>query len=719
MADFFGRTRTFVLDTETNVVKSFIDRRCRLIQIGNRDEQYLIDLLGLAGSPDELCKQGNYQTPSWATELVAILRQALDSNKWLKVGVNLQFDYEVLHYCLGVQAWNFYDCLLAEKCIHAGVVGFFEPNFWGMKDMVARYLKVAIAKDLQTSFNLTDPLTPEQIQYAALDARLPLALQNCQLQILKKDGLMRAAQIEFDAIPAFGDMHLRGFKLDPNKWGALEESNKAIYEASVKALDTQFIPHVGTKHRPMESLEPLEKAWRDEQDREKRAEARKAYQQASKKQREFAEKVSTCAGEALINYASGPQLIEVLRKLGLTPKKLPNTDDRTLKKLSSMPIIAALRQYRKAAKNLTTYSMKFVEAHLNPHTGRVHSNIDQFGAATARTTSSDPNIQNIPGRQEVRDCFVAELGWKLITADYNGCELRIIAEGSQEPAWVNAFRQGWDVHSVGAEILFGKVWADATEADCAYAKDHQKCECKGHVKLRKQIKAINFGIAYGMEAGKLADELGIPVAEAMKLLKLYRRTFPKVTAYLHQLGEYAKLHAECRTLAGSRRRFERPTWDEMRATAKRWAVEKGTSADRVTHDDINRAYWAAMGSIEREGKNTPIQGTNAYMVKLAVGCGFEPEQADTDSTAAGTLGIGCDGTERVGSAGAGYLWHRLRPYGAHLVNIVHDELVVESPKEVAEVVEKEVGDCMVRAGAAFVKSIPMTYESKIADCWSK
>src|SRR5206468_1052075 len=96
-------------------------------------------------------------------------------------------------------------------------------------------------------------------------------------------------------------------------------------------------------------------------------------------------------------------------------------------------------------------------------TGRIHSYIDLFGTATGRTSSSKPNIQNIPKSKRYRHCFKAQRGYKIITIDFNGCELRILAEMSQEPVWLDAFRKGWDVHSVGAEILFGKEWTDGAE----------------------------------------------------------------------------------------------------------------------------------------------------------------------------------------------------------------------------------------------------------------
>lgn len=695
VADFLSRVDTFGLDLETNVTDSFIERKIRTIQIGNRDEQYVIDLLAFAGSHGRLLEQGGMVAPAWAAKVVAVLEPALDSDKYLKVGYNLQFEYETLLWCLGVYTWGLYDCLLAEKAIYAGAVDFMAQDFWGMDDTVLRYFGCAVDKTLQTSFNLeVRDLTPDQIAYAALDTRLPLALMNAQTVVLKKDGLLEVCKIENDAIPAFGDMHLHGIRLDTKRWSALAEKNKEIHADNIKKLDKFFIPIVGRKGHSDVDLESLEQAWRDEPDKEKRKCYRKAYQDIKRAAKSNDDALLSYEGEAAINYGSTKQLIKALRSVGFGPKKLPNTNNRTLTKLESHPIIKALIDYRFSKITLTTFGDAFVEKYVNDVTGRVHPNISQFGAATGRTTSRNPNSQNIPRTQEYRRCFVAEAGYSLITADQSGAELRILAELSGEPVWIEAFNKGWDVHSVGAEMLFGERWASAALDGCAYVAKHKKCKCPGHVKLRDQIKSINFGIAYGMEAQKLSEQLGISRDEAAALLVQYRGTFKRVTAYLQESGNSAKYRLACRTVAGRRRLFIKPNMDSAKRIAVKRAVDDGRTALDVTQRDVIKAYNGMLASIEREGKNTPIQGSNADVIKKGIGCGFSED-------------------------GSPYLWHRVRAAKARFVNCVHDEVVIEAKDEIAKVVESDTVDCLVRAGASLIKSVVMEVESCVGKEWSK
>jgi DNA polymerase-1 len=358
-------------------------------------------------------------------------------------------------------------------------------------------------------------------------------------------------------------------------------------------------------------------------------------------------------GEAAINYGAPAQVLKALRKMGFTASKLKSTDDRSLKISSEHPswdmkkskkedpqlekvgVIDTVRLYRETGQLLKSYE-DWIKDYKNPITGLFHSRIDLLGAATGRTSSSNPNVQNIPKGSDWRSCFVCPEGYVVATLDYSGCELRILAEYSQEKAFLDAFLKDWDVHSVGAEIIFGKKWKDAAEAGCAYYTDHQKCKCKGHKELRDQIKAINFGIAYGMEAKKLSETVEITEDEAKELLKVYRAAFPTLIKYLEASGKSATMKFEARTLAQRRRLFHKPLWQEAVAKAILKLKDKGIVGQAPNSKQISSAYKAMYSAIEREGKNTPIQGSNADMAKIAAGCGFD-------------------------KSGKGFMWHELEP----------------------------------------------------------
>lgn len=700
LAEFVGREHEFCLDIETNVVPWFYPRKIRTVQIGNKNEQFVVDLLALVGNDSDCLQQwqGDYGAKIPEISRLQILKDILFAcagNTHLKVGHSLRFEYETLKWCLGVRIWHLYDTKEADKVIHAGVLHLKSSDLLSMEGAAERWLKVRIDKSQQKSFDLCTPLTEEQVQYAALDVRIPMAIRQAQAPSIEKGGLKWAVQIENDALPAFGDLHLNGIYLNANKWNALLEGVIVKHAANIAELDKHFLPIVGSKNRKPHDLTILESTWRDCKDTVARAAARVAFQDAKREVKKFEKQFPTFDGEAAINYGSTDQLLAALRKMGYGPKKLPDTNDRSLDKLSGNEVIDALREYRETQKVITSYGGEFLKTHIHQETGRVHSNIDQNGADTGRTTSNKPNIQNINKGKDWRSCFEAQNGFVIITMDYNGCELRILAELSGEPVWLEAFRNGWDVHSVGAEIIFGQVWKDAAIEGCKYYSDHAKCKCPKHVDLRDRIKAINFGIAYGMEAKKLAETIHCSVEDAQALLDLYRSTFKRVTAYLKISGQNAVGTLQSRTMSGRRRFYRKPNWDKAKEIATDRMKKWNRTPDQMETKHVNSALSGMYGSIEREGKNTPIQGTNADMIKLAMGCGFD-------------------------ESGKPFAWHLIEPvYGAKLVNEVHDELVTEAKKENAEECSAAIADCMSRAGAAFVKSIPMTTEAHIAGCWQK
>lgn len=733
----------FGLDFETNVTETFVDRWIRTIQLGSKDVQYVIDLLSFAGSGSGLvASQGNYGVNSdlLLGPVIRVIKKAVESKSIIKVGQGLQFEYEMLRWNLGLRLTGMHCCLLAEKNIYAGLVHFMMSGFWGMENLVKRYTGLNMAEnELGKSFGNFNPLSDEQIEYCGLDVRLPLSVRNGQLRVLAQEGLEWSTQIEFDAISPFGDMHLNGVLLAAIPWQEIIRTVIIKKAMVVEAMDRKLIPVVGRKgvtQADRDNLIVIEDKWRDcpsktADEKAMRASFRKEFMRLRKKINDHGKEDAQCEGEAFINYAAPAQLRNALWKLGFTKSTLPNTNDKTLKSVATfpaltleaafeevsmltsnanstllkLPLIDLIRLYRSLEKSLTTYGDMWTLTHdekasngepglVNPVTGRIHSNINQLGAATGRTSSSSPNIQNIPRGSAYRSSFVARPGYKLITIDYNGCELRIMAEVSGEKEWLDAFIKGWDVHSVGAEILYGQKWKDGAEPGCKYYSEHDKCKCKVHKILRGYVKAVNFGIAYGKGAGALAEELGISREAGEELLKLYKRSFPTITKYLEQSGRDAKTYLQTRTMSGRRRRWLKPTWDRAKELVEKELnkgkkkLKKGeTPPPRkvATNAAISKKLKGMFASIEREGKNCPIQAGNADMAKRAM-----------------------------------YLiWLRLEEFGAFFYNMVHDELVIECPEETADECRKFCCDMMTLAGKDFVKLVEMTTEWVISDKWEK
>ncbi len=810
LRQFLSRVSVVGIDYETNITPTFFRRRARTLQIGDKNEQFIIDWMEWTGGRDNLiASQGHFGSKSPWGEIASpfhrkliqpvleVVRPVFDSRQYLKLGINLEFEYIVSKWCFGLRLWNLYDAQMVEKCIHLGTVSLFASGFWAMDDMVARRLGVEVDKTYQKIDWMEErALREEELTYCALDCRIPFVLKNLQHKDLTKGNLFRVAQIENDAIPAFGDIKIHGKKQHAAAWRELREDNKRELIDAIKELDGHFLPVAG--HRDENPPDPLivaslEAAWRDldakspeelelsaqiktlrkdpagraalMQQRDalevarkaKKAENRKLYQAAKSLLTQYQNDAETWEGEARLNYNSPAALkvallkgdfgfYEKFDKDGKRKTNLYGTDDKQLEKHAEKPVVKAIRKYRKFKKLESTYGEKWLRlttdpegGFTDPDTGRLHSDLVQLGADTGRTSSREPNFQNLPKEDKYRACFVARPGYKILTIDYNGCELRILAELSGEKAWIDAFNKGWDVHSVCAQFLYGERWDNETVHEeyyeekvdkktgevkkklipkCAYAyattelkkgsgvfEDHQKCECPKHKEFRNELKAVNFGIAYGKTAYGLAADLEISTDAAEKLLHKFAATFPTLWAYLENSGKRGLKALEARTMSQRRRLFTKVDWEQAKAKAtervleqmKKNGIKEGDPRYRSApyHNDIVRAYKGIEAGIERQAKNTPIQGTNADMIKLAVGCGFD-------------------------SNGQPFQWHRLEPeFGGWLENIVHDEQVVEAPDETAQPAFDWCTDCMTRAGAEFVKSVPMISEGKILNRWAK
>jgi len=302
--------------------------------------------------------------------------------------------------------------------------------------------------------------------------------------------------------------------------------------------------------------------------------------------REFAEETARLE-ERIFEAACGPftigspqQLGEVLYgRLGLKGGRKGksgqySTDVNELERLASEGVECAtlVLEWRQLTKLRSTYT-EALQAQINPETGRVHTSFSLTGAQTGRLSSNDPNLQNIPIRTEIgrkiRDAFVAEPGYKLLSADYSQIELRLAAHMADVPQLKDAFRAGVDIHSLTAEELFGRVDRDT----------------------RNQAKTINFAILYGSSAWGIAGRLGLPKDEGKAIIDRYYERFPGIRAFTHSTLAFAREHGFTKTLFGRKTHFE---------------------------PNIRSPNPSIRGGAERAAINAPIQGTSADLIKRAM-----------------------------------------------------------------------------------------------------
>lgn len=268
----------------------------------------------------------------------------------------------------------------------------------------------------------------------------------------------------------------------------------------------------------------------------------------------------TLFGVPLVNIDSNAQLKKALLKYGF---ELENTSVGTLEKFKGHPLIDNILEYRKSSKLISTYADSLL-AKISPYTQRLHTSFKQM-IATGRMSSSNPNLQNIPRKQKYRSCFIAPEGYSLITADMSGAELRILGNLSQDPVFIDAYSSGQDLHTRTAAEVFSYEYNKVPK------------------EFRTAAKAINFGLVYGMSAVGLSARLKITKKEAESMIDRYFKRYKGIKQYLDRSGSEAVKNRYSISVSGRKRYYNMPPYD---------------------HPDRKKIQ----GSIERQGKNMPIQG---------------------------------------------------------------------------------------------------------------
>jgi DNA polymerase-1 len=341
-------------------------------------------------------------------------------------------------------------------------------------------------------------------------------------------------------------------------------------------------------------------------------------------------------GRADINLDSHVQLTDALKRLGVpVPDSTRNWKLQPL--ASKYPVIACLLEYRTVQKAITSYGQNLLDE-INPVTGRLHANFQQIGAPTGRFACQDPNMQQIPHAPEYRRCFRAPAGRKLITSDFSQIELRILAEFTGDQGFIDAFNSGADLHRMTAARIFNVAPEEVTADQRSFAK------------------RLNFGVVYGIGAQRFSMMTGLSLAEAEDIMRRYFASYRALDVWLRDASNRAVRERQIRTASGRLARF-----------------------------DFDPADKQAVALIQRNGKNTPVQGSNADILKRAL---------------------------RL-------LHNDLRDGTARIVNIIHDEIVVEADAAEAEDVAQRVERAMTTAGEEYIKRVPVKVETTIADEWTK
>jgi DNA polymerase I len=375
------------------------------------------------------------------------------------------------------------------------------------------------------------------------------------------------------------------------------------------------------------------------------------------------------AGETF-NVNSPKQLSTVLfEKLKLPvirrTKTGISTDEEVLQKLSEQhPLPKRLMDYRELQKMISTYVEGLLAAARGPE-DRIHTSFNQTVAATGRLSSSNPNLQNIPIRTElgrrIRKAFIPKAGWTFLSADYSQIDLRMLAHISEDKALCEAFQNGEDIHTATACEIFGITAKEMTP------------------EVRRVAKSINFGIVYGISAFGLAQQLGIPVEEAQSHINRYFERYPGVKAWIEKTLAEARRDGYVRTLLGRIRYLP----------------------------EIQSTNGSMRGFAERVAMNTPIQGTSADVIKLAM---IKLAQARVPDRPLPSRERVPSPDLRLPSPGKGEGW------AGHMLVQVHDELLFEIPPEDLPRSQSKIKELME---TAIPLRIPVIVDLKVGHNWAE
>lgn len=516
LAKRLATSSAFAFDTETDGLDGM---SCGIVGISFAIEPHEAWYIPLSELPMEAQMQ------------LAPLQEPFGNPKILKIGQNLKFDLKIIERFGLHPVGPYWDTMIAHYLI--------QPELrHGMDAMAESYLgykpipiEELIGPKGKQQKNMRQ-LPPEQVYtYACEDADVTLQLYQKLREELEKEQLESLFyQMEMPLMEVLLTMEQTGVRLDVKQ---LTDTVDELYK-ELAELEHQIQQQAGT---PFNINSPKE------------------------------------VGEVLFEQL----------KLVDKPKKTKTgqyvTREEELQKLAHLhPIIALILRYRGLRKLVSTYIEPLPQL-INRNTGRIHTTYNQTATATGRLSSTDPNLQNIPVRDEdgrqIRKAFTAlypERGDRYISADYSQIELRLMAHFSGDEAMIEAFREEQDIHAITASKIYHLPPSEITSD------------------LRRRAKTANFGIIYGISNYGLSSRLGIPFGEAKELIDGYFRTFPGVQRYMEEIVEKAKAQGYVETIMG-RRRFLK---------------------------DINSANRVVRGFAERNAINAPLQGSAADIIKVAM-----------------------------------------------------------------------------------------------------
>lgn len=503
----------FAFDTETTAVEPMRSELVGMSFSLAEDEAYYVPV------------------PENREEVVRIVekfRKAFENPSSLKIGQNIKYDYIVLRKYGVTVAGKFFDTMVAHYLLQPELrhnMDYLAEVYLGHKTIRIESL---IGERGKGQLSMRDVPVEQVCEYAAEDADITLRLKNVLEKEIEREGLEKLFyEIEMPLVKVLADMEMEGVRIDT----ATLHDSSGILTHKLGEIEQEIFGMAGE---------------------------------------EFNINSSRKVGEILFDK------LKIDERAKKTKQGQYSTTEEILVKLAGRhPIVGLILEYRGVKKLLTTYINSLPEL-INPCTGKIHTSFNQTVTSTGRLSSSNPNLQNIPIRddsgKEIRRAFIPDEGELFFSADYSQIELRIMAHLSGDEQMQEAFGAGEDIHAATAAKIF-KVEIDEVTSD-----------------MRRKAKTANFGIIYGISAFGLGERLNISRTEAKSLIDGYFETFPAVREYMDKSIAVAREKGYVETITGRKR----------------------VLPDINSHNSVVRGY------AERNAINAPIQGSAADIIKIAM-----------------------------------------------------------------------------------------------------
>ncbi|MCP9610579.1 DNA polymerase I [Coprobacter tertius] len=463
-----------------------------------------------------------------AKRIVSIFKDALENVNSLKIGQNIKYDYILLRNYGVTLKGNFFDTMIAHYLLQPEQ----RHNMDYLAEVYLHYKTIPIEELIgprgKGQLCMRNVEATQICEYAAEDADVTLKLKNILEKELKSEGMEKLFyEIEMPLVRVLAEMEITGVKVDTHALSVFSES----LTKRIETIEKEIYEMAGT---------------------------------------EFNVSSARQVGEILFDR------LKIDEKARKTKTGQYSTTEEILEKLRNRhPIVGKILEQRGMRKLLSTYINALPEL-IHPRTGKIHTSFNQAVTATGRLSSSNPNLQNIPIRddegREIRRAFIPDPNCLFFSADYSQIELRIMADLSQDPNMLEAFNSGNDIHAATAAKIY-KVPIEAVTKD-----------------MRRKAKTANFGIIYGISVFGLAERLNIPRSEAKELIDGYFATYPQVKEYMNKSIESARERGYVETISGRKRMLP----------------------------DINSQNAIVRGYAERNAINAPIQGSAADIIKIAM-----------------------------------------------------------------------------------------------------